>query len=164
MSPRQPSFPLRGVAALHHQSHKPARRFHNLVKHRLHVRGRAADDAEHLGRRRLMLQRLAQFRVAFLDFFEQPHVLDSDDGLVGKGFEKSNLFLREGTNSGAANQISRRSDALSQQRRGKDGTSAETLRDRLDHRGTRLPISADRDRERGSCADRARLGLRTNLG
>ena len=31
------------------------------VEHRLHVRGRAADDAEHLGRRRLMLQRFAQF-------------------------------------------------------------------------------------------------------
>ena len=31
------------------------------VEHRLHVRGRAADDAEHLGRRRLMLQGLAQF-------------------------------------------------------------------------------------------------------
>ena len=29
------------------------------VENRLHVRGRAADDAEHLSRRRLMLQRLA---------------------------------------------------------------------------------------------------------
>ena len=72
--------------------------FHNRVKHRLHVRGRAADDAEHLGRRRLMLQRLAQFCVAFLDFFEQPHVLDSDDGLIGEGFEQSYLFLCEGLN------------------------------------------------------------------
>ena len=34
------------------------------VEHRLHVRRRAADDAEHLGRCRLMLQGLAQFRVA----------------------------------------------------------------------------------------------------
>ena len=63
------------------------------VEHRLHVRGRAADDAEHLGRRRLMLQRLAQFRVALLDFFEQPHILDSDDRLIGEGFEQSDLFL-----------------------------------------------------------------------
>ena len=59
------------------------------VEHRLHVRGRAADDAEHLGRRRLMLQRLAQFRVALLDFLEQPHVLDRDDRLIGEGFEQS---------------------------------------------------------------------------
>ena len=37
------------------------------VEHRLHVRGRAADDAEHFGGCRLMLQGLAQFRVAFAD-------------------------------------------------------------------------------------------------
>ena len=37
------------------------------VKHRLHVGRRAADDAEHLGRRGLMLQRLAQFCVALLN-------------------------------------------------------------------------------------------------
>ena len=36
------------------------------VEHRLHVRRRAADDAEHLGRCRLMLQGLAQFCVALL--------------------------------------------------------------------------------------------------
>ena len=34
------------------------------IQHRLHVRGRAADDAEHLGRCRLMLQGLPQFCVA----------------------------------------------------------------------------------------------------
>ena len=58
------------------------------VEHRLHVRGRAADDAEHLGRCRLMLQGLAQFRVALLQFFEQAHVLDGDHGLVGKCFDQ----------------------------------------------------------------------------
>ena len=36
------------------------------IEHRLHVRRRAADDAEHLGRCRLMLQRLAQFCIALL--------------------------------------------------------------------------------------------------
>ena len=40
------------------------------VEHRLHIRGRAADDAEHLGRRRLMLQRLAQFGIALLEFLK----------------------------------------------------------------------------------------------
>ena len=54
------------------------------VEHRLHVRRRAADDAEHLGRRRLMLQRLAQFRVALAEFFEQSHVFDGDHRLIGK--------------------------------------------------------------------------------
>ena len=73
------------------------------VEHRLHVRGRAADDAEHLGRCRLMLQRLAQFCIALLDFFEQPHVLDGDHGLVGKGFEKRDLFLGERSDLRSAN-------------------------------------------------------------
>ena len=32
-----------------------------------------------------MLQRLAQFCIALLDFLEQPHILDSDDRLVREG-------------------------------------------------------------------------------
>ena len=36
---------------------------------------------------RLMLQCFAQFRVAFLNFPEQPDVLDGDDGLIGESFE-----------------------------------------------------------------------------
>ena len=37
------------------------------VEDRLHVRGRAADDAEHFSRRGLMLQGLAQFCVALFE-------------------------------------------------------------------------------------------------
>ena len=74
------------------------------VKHRLHVGRRAADDAEHLGGRGLMLQGLAQFRVAFLQFFEQPHVLDGNDGLVCEGLQQSDLLLREWADCGAPDQ------------------------------------------------------------
>ena len=42
----------------------PCRALNDGIEHRLHVGGRAADDAEHLGRCRLMLQGLAQFCVA----------------------------------------------------------------------------------------------------
>ena len=35
-----------------------------------------------------MLQSLAQFCVALLQFLEQPDVLDSDDGLIGKSFKQ----------------------------------------------------------------------------
>ena len=73
------------------------------VEHRLHVRWRAADDAEHLGRCRLMLQGLAQFCVALLEFLEQADVLDGDHGLVGEGFEKSDLLFGEWTDFRAAN-------------------------------------------------------------
>ena len=46
-------------------------------------------------RRRLMLQRFGEFRVALLQFFEQPHVLDGDDRLVGEGFEQLDLSVGE---------------------------------------------------------------------
>src|SRR5215472_7021387 len=55
------------------------------IEDRLHVRGRTADNAEHLGCRRLMLQGLAQFRVALLKFLEQPDILNRDHRLRGKG-------------------------------------------------------------------------------
>ena len=85
-----------GVSLLESHHHiinptNPRCAFDYSIEHRLHVRGRAADDAEHLGCRSLMLQGLAQFRVALLDLFEQPHVLDGDDGLVGEGFEQLDL-------------------------------------------------------------------------
>src|SRR5438105_9195284 len=68
------------------------------VKNRLHVRRRAADDAEYLGCRRLMLERLPQFRVACFEFSEEAHILDSDHRLVGEGFEQLDLCRREGAN------------------------------------------------------------------
>ena len=65
------------------------------VEHRLHVGRRAADDAEHLGGRGLMLQGLAQFCVALLDFLEQSDILDRDHGLVGERFEQGDLLIRK---------------------------------------------------------------------
>ena len=49
-----------------------------------------------------MLQRLAQFRVAFLEFLEEPDVLDRDDRLVGEGFKQCDLLFGERTNFDAA--------------------------------------------------------------
>ena len=69
------------------------------VEHRLHVGRRAADDAEHLGGRRLMLQRLAQFRVALLEFFEQPDILDGDHRLISEGFKQCDLLSVNGRTS-----------------------------------------------------------------
>ena len=54
----------------------PGGAFHDRIEDRLHIRRRAADDAEYLGRRRLMLQGLSQLCVALLDLFEQPNILD----------------------------------------------------------------------------------------
>ena len=93
MSPRNHNVPL--AESQHHVINptNPGGALDDGVEDRLHVRGRAADDAEHLGRCRLMLQGLAQFRVALLDLLEQPHVLNRDDGLSCKGFKKFDLFF-----------------------------------------------------------------------
>ena len=63
----------------------PSGALDDSVEHRLHVRGRPADDAEYFGRRRLMFQGLAQFRIALLQFLKQPHVFDGDHRLRCKG-------------------------------------------------------------------------------
>ena len=83
----------------HHviNSTNPSRALDDGIEHRLHVRRRAADDAEHLGRGCLMLQRLAQFCVALLEFLEQPDVFDGDHRLRSEGFEESNLLVSERT-------------------------------------------------------------------
>ena len=52
----------------------------------------------HLGRRRLMLQGLAQFGVALVEFFKQPHVLDGDYRLIGESFDQRDLFVGERAN------------------------------------------------------------------
>ena len=66
MSPRNHSVAL--AESQHHVINptNPRGALDDGVEDRLHVRGRAADDAEHLGGRGLMLQCLAQFCVALL--------------------------------------------------------------------------------------------------
>ena len=61
-----------------------------------------------------MLQGLTQFLVAFLQFLEQPHVLDGDHCLVGEGFKKLNLLVREWTHFLAANQNSPEGNTFAQ--------------------------------------------------
>ena len=70
MSPRNHHVPLTESQYYVIDPANPRGALDDGVEHRLHVCRRAADDAEHLGRRRLMLQGLAQFCVALLQFFE----------------------------------------------------------------------------------------------
>ena len=67
-----------------------------------------------------MLQRLAQFCVALLEFLKQPNVLDGDDRLIGKGFKKRDLLISERTNFRAANHDRADGNAFSKQRHGKN--------------------------------------------
>src|SRR5712691_1537725 len=61
------------------------------VEDRLHVGLRSADDAQDLGRRRLLFQRFGEVSVADLELLEEPDVLDGDDRLVGEGLEEGDL-------------------------------------------------------------------------
>src|SRR6266542_4147315 len=72
--------------------------FDDGVEHRLHVGRRAADDAKHLGRGRLMFQGFTQLRIALLD-----------------------LFIREWSNFSAADRDQPNRVTLTQQRRDEQG-------------------------------------------
>ena len=72
------------------------------IEHRLDVRRRAADDPKDLAGRCLLLQRLAhlgvRFRkgaVLFLQFREQAHILDGDDGLARERPEEGDLICHK---------------------------------------------------------------------
>ena len=101
MGPRNQSVPL--AESQHHviDATNSRRALDDGVEDRLHVRGRAADNAEHLGRGRLMLQGLPQFRVALLELFEQPNILDGDNGLVGERLRGARSVFCKRPNFGA---------------------------------------------------------------
>src|ERR1700730_6275258 len=61
------------------------RRFDQGIEHSLQVKGRTADDLEHVCGGSLLLQRFAQF-------VEQARVLDGDDGLISKGLNQPDLL------------------------------------------------------------------------
>src|SRR5262245_41358397 len=104
----------------------PRRALDDGIEHRLHVRRRSADDAEHLGGCRLMLQGFAQFCVALLDLFEKADVLDGDDGLRGKGLKQFDLLLGERADLQAADMNRPDGNSLAQQRRGERCPNADT--------------------------------------
>src|SRR4030095_346251 len=63
-------------------------------QHRLQIRRRSGDHAQDFTRCRLLLQGL-------LEFLEQPHVLNGDHRLIGKGFKQLNLRRSEGVYLGS---------------------------------------------------------------
>ena len=127
MSPRNIRGPLLESHYYVIDSTNPGGAFDNGVKDRLHVRGRAADDAEHLGRCRLMLQGLAQFRVALPEFSEQAHILDGDHCLVGEGLKKFDLAVSERVDLHPTNGNRADRDAFAEQRGGQHGAKAEPI-------------------------------------
>ena len=70
------------------------------LEDRLGVGRRLADHLQDVAGRRLLLERFSQVTVAGLEFLEQPHVLDRNHGLVGKGLEQSDLPVQVGPGLG----------------------------------------------------------------
>src|SRR5262245_18701527 len=130
-SPRNQTVPLAESQPQVIDPTNPRGAFDDRIEHRLHVRWRSADNAEHFGSRRLMLQGLAQFCVALLDLFEQPHVFDGNYRLGRKGFEQLDLLLREGSHFQSAYQNNPDGNALAQKRGAEDGARASALLEEL---------------------------------
>src|SRR3974390_2663261 len=68
-------------------------RFYQRVEHRLEVDRGVADDLEYVSGRGLLLQWLLEVAGARLHFIKQSHVLDRDDGLIGKRLHQLNLLI-----------------------------------------------------------------------
>ncbi len=67
----------------------------NRLKHRFGVSRRLAHHIEDLTRRCLIIERLRQLRGPRLHRLEQPHILDRDHCLVGKGRGQLDVLLSE---------------------------------------------------------------------
>ncbi len=65
------------------------------VENWLQIKRRATDDLEHIGGRRLLLQRFGKFPAAGLHLVEQADVFDGNHRLVGEGLEEFDLLLWE---------------------------------------------------------------------
>ena len=94
---------------------QPHSAFRYGIQHGLNIRWRTSDHLKNIARRRLLLQ-------CFSESLEQPNVLDSDHRLIGKGFEKRDLLLRERTNFRSAYENSAYRYAFSEQRRNEYGS------------------------------------------
>src|SRR5262245_56776812 len=74
-----------------------------------------------------MLQGLAQFCIAFLEFFKQPDILDCDHSLVREGLEKCYLLVRERTHLRATDHDRSNRNTLTHKRDGQPGPETQAL-------------------------------------
>src|SRR6266403_5448814 len=74
---------------------EPRSRFNKGLQDCRQIESRAADDFQHIGGRGLLLQRLRQILRTFVQFTEQPRVLDGDNGLPGEIAQQLDLLVGE---------------------------------------------------------------------
>ena len=100
---------------------EPGRIRQHGVEDGLQVAHRVGNDLQHLGGRGLLLQRLAKIARPRLHLVEQPHVLNRDHRLVGKGAGEFDLSVGERPHPGAPNHDDADDGVLPQHRDGEDG-------------------------------------------
>src|SRR5262245_20202376 len=88
------------------------------IEYFLHVEGRPADDLQNIGRGRLLFQGFSQLAFACLLRFEEPRILDGDDGLVGEGLKQLDLLVGKWCNLLAKNENCSESLTIPKQRCG----------------------------------------------
>src|SRR5262245_64307244 len=84
------------------------------LEHRNKIEGRAADDLEHVGGSRLLLQRFSQF-------IQKARVFDRDDSLTRKALNQVDLLFGEGANLLPVNADDADQFAFPEQRHGDEG-------------------------------------------
>src|SRR5262245_22534407 len=110
---------------------EPTGSLNDCVEHRLQLSRRTADDIEHLARRGLKFERLAQLALALLLCLKQPRVLDGYDCLVGEGLKQRNLFLAEWVDHAATKHETADGFVISQERRSEERRVGKEGRDSL---------------------------------
>src|SRR5262249_17591091 len=88
------------------------------LKHWLKLTGRRTDYFKHFRGRRLLLQRLGKVARARLHLVKQPHILDGNYSLVGKGSNQLDLLVGERLHLGTTDREYANGLALPQQRNG----------------------------------------------
>src|SRR5512145_445368 len=113
---------------------KSGRAFGDCIEYGLEVCWRTRYDTEDFASGCLLFQGLAHLRVGlherpvlFLEFLEQPHVLDGNHGLVGEGLEQSDLLVSEGLDLSASERDRTDSFALAQERNAQSGAVTKLL-------------------------------------
>src|SRR5262249_12095515 len=104
-------------------------RFAQRVEHRLQIKGRAADDLQHVAGRRLVFERFFEVVRAALQFIEEARILDGDHRLIGKRRDQSDLFVRKRVNLPAVDMYGTEESAVFAQRDAKDRPRPHHLND-----------------------------------
>jgi hypothetical protein len=125
-----------GLDTLEHIAHFLGRVAVNAVENKLGIAEdgveRRAQFMAHIGEElRLVFARFLDLATLFLNFLEQAHVLDGDDGLVGEGVGEFDLLIGERPHRAAAQNDDTNRIAFAQQRHTENGVETSPPNDFL---------------------------------